>query len=180
MSDYRVASRYARSVFDLAVELKKIDRIYKDMLLLEQTCLQNQALLTVLRNPIIRYDYKLKILLQIFEKHVDAVTAGYLRLICRKNRAQILPETSQVFVELYHKEKGIVRAKVSSAVKLSAELINDFENIISKATGNKVVLETKVDSSLIGGYVLQVGDYQIDDSLKSKLNTLRRELKKRP
>ena len=52
--------------------------------------------------------------------------------------------------------------------------------MLTKETGKKVVLETKVDESLLGGFILKVGDNQIDDSLKTKLNNLRRELKRRP
>ena len=180
MSDFRVASRYARSVFDLAIELKIVDKVYDDMLLLGQVCADNRKLVILLKNPIVRYDYKLRILHKIFEKHVNKLTIKFFDLICRKNRASILPEVSRVFVMLYHDHKGIVSADVSTAVALSVAIKKEFEEIIGKATGKKVELDTKVDESLIGGYVLRIGDNQIDDSLKSKLNNLRRELKSRP
>ncbi|MCK5209152.1 MAG: ATP synthase F1 subunit delta [Cyclobacteriaceae bacterium] len=180
MSEFRVASRYARSIFDLAIEMKNVDRVYKDMLIVGQVLQENGKLVTLLKNPIIRYDYKLRILNKVFEKHLNELTLRFFNLICRKNRAQILPESSKAFVDLYHEYKGIVRANVSTAVTISAQIRIDFENIISRATGKKVELETKVDESLLGGYVLRIGDNQVDDSLKSKLNNLRRELKSRP
>ncbi len=180
MSEYRVASRYAKSVFDLAIELKLVDQVYKDMLLLEQVCKDNRSLVILLKNPIIKYDYKLKVLNRIFEKHVGDLTKKFFALVCRKNRADILAEASRVFVSLYHDYKGIVRAHVTSAVDLSKEIRKDFEAIVSKATGKKVELNTKVDESLIGGYVLQVGDNMVDNSLKNKLGSLRRGLKSRP
>lgn len=180
MSDFRVASRYARSVFDLAIELKIVDKVYADMLLVEQVCTSNRKLVTLLKNPIIRYDYKLRILHKIFKKHIDKLTLKFFDLICRKNRAGILPEVSNVFVMLFHDYKGIVKADIATAVELSVTLKKDFEGIVAKATGKKVELETSVDESLLGGYVLRIGDKQIDDTLKSKLNNLRRELKSRP
>lgn len=180
MSDFRVASRYARSVFDLAIELKIVDKVYADMLLVEQVCASNRKLVTLLKNPIIRYDYKLRILHKIFKKHIDKLTLKFFDLICRKNRAGILPEVSKVFVMLFHDYKGIVKADIATAVELSATIKKDFEGIVAKATGKKVELETSVDESLLGGYVLRIGDKQIDDTLKSKLNNLRRELKSRP
>ncbi len=180
MSDFRVASRYAKAVFDLAIELKNVDRAYTDMLIVEHVCDQNRKLVILLKNPIVRYDYKLRILNKIFEKHLDKLTLKFFNLICRKNRANILPEVSRVFVELYHEYKGIVRADVTTAMEISAIIKKDFENIIAKATGKKVELESKVDESLIGGYILKLGDRQVDNSLKSKLNNLRRELKSRP
>ena len=180
MSEFRVASRYARSIFDLAIELKIVDKVYNDMLVIEQVCKENIKLIILLRNPIVRYDYKLRVLNKVFDKHVNELTSNFFGLICRKNRASILPEVSKVFVSLYHDYKGIVRANVSTAVDLSSSLKQEFEAIITKATGKKVDLETTVDESLLGGYVLNIGDSQIDDSLKSKLNNLRRELKSRP
>ena len=180
MSEYRVASRYAKSVFDLALETKLVDKVYNDMLLVEQVCNENRPLVTLLKNPIIRYDYKLNVLTKIFQKHINELTLKFFKLICRKNRADILPDTSKVFVALYHEYKGIIRADVTSAVKLSAAIQKDFEGIVSNATGKKVELETKIDASLIGGYILQVGDNMIDNSLKNKIHKLRRELKSRP
>ena len=180
MSDFRVASRYARSVFDLSIELKLVDKINKDMLLLDQVCNTSRDLVTLLRNPIVRYDYKLRILQKIFEKHVDALTLKFFDLICRKNRANILPEVAEVFTTLYRDYKGIVKADVSTAVAISAAIKKDFESIVGKSTGKQVELKSTVDESLLGGYILRVGDTQVDNSLKSKLNNLRRELKSRP
>ncbi len=180
MSDFRVASRYARSVFELAIELKIVDKIYDDMVLMNQVYSSNRNLVTLLKNPIVRYDYKLRVLNRVFDGHLNELTMKFLALMCRKNRAQIILETNRVFMDLYRGYKGIVQANVSSAVALSANLKKEFEGKISKATGKKVDLDTKVDASLLGGYVLQIGDRQLDDSLKGKLNNLRRELKSRP
>ena len=92
MPEFRVASRYARSVFDLSIELKNVDRIYQDMLVIEKVCTENRKLVILLRNPIIRYDYKFRVLNRIFENHLDTLSIRFFHLICRKNRAAILPE----------------------------------------------------------------------------------------
>ena len=81
MSDFRVASRYARSVFDLAIELKVVDKVYNDMLLLGQVCEDNRQLVILLKNPIVRFDYKLRIIRKIFDKHVDELTLKFFGLI---------------------------------------------------------------------------------------------------
>lgn len=180
MSEFRVAARYAKSVFDLVIELNKTEKIYKDMHLIGLVCSENRNLVNLLNNPIIKQDVKLSILTKIFKKHIDPITLNLLGLICRKNRTNVLPDISKQFVSMYNEYKGIVRANVTSAVSLSAQIKNDFESIIAKETGKKVALDMKVDETLLGGYVLRVGDRQIDDSLKTKLNNLRREFKHRP
>lgn len=177
MSGYRVASRYAKSVFDLAIELKLVEKVYEDMLLIEKVCEENRNLVTLLKNPIVRYDYKLNVLNKIFGQHISKLTSKFFAMLCRKNRASVLPDTSRIFVALYHDYKGILRASVTTATKLSAQLQKDFEIAISKATGKEVELTPEVDETLIGGYKLQVGDDMIDNSIKNKLNSLRRTLK---
>lgn len=180
MSEYRVASRYARSIYDLAQELKQTERVYKDMLVVEKVCKENRNLVTLLKNPVVRYDYKLKILVRIFKSHVSDNTIKFFGLVCRKNRSDILMEISQLFVDIYHEEKGIVRATVTSAVLISDSLQKEFTDLVAKSTGKEVDLTAKVDESLIGGYVLRVGDNMVDNSIKNKLNTLRKNLKSRP
>jgi len=179
MSEFRVASRYARSIFDLSIELKIVDRIFDDMRIVEQVCADNRKLVVLLKNPIVRYDYKLRVLNRIFERHLDTLTIKFFNLICRKNRAGILPDVTKTFVSLYLDYKGIVKAELAAAIELSSSIKKEFERIVAKATGKEVELDTIVDESLIGGYILKIGDNQIDDSLKSKLKSLRRELKGR-
>lgn len=177
MSDFRVASRYAKALFDLSLEQKKADKVYQDMVLVEKVCHENRALVTTLKNPIVRSDYKQRVLVQLFQKNVEPATLAYFKLICKKNRAQTLPDASKVFISLYNDYKGIVQSTVTTAAALSDASRKDFESIIAKSTGKKVELEVKTDPTLIGGYILRIGDRQIDDSIKTKLNDLKRELK---
>ena len=180
MSDLRVASRYSKALIDSAVEQKAVEKVYQDMLLIDEVCSQNRKLVVLLKNPTIKYDYKLRVLQEIFKKHVTPLTLNFINLICRKNRADILPDTGAVFTKLYDELNGIARANVSTASEISSALKKEFSQILVKETGKKVELVTTTDESLIGGFVLRIGDDQIDDSLKSKLNSLRREMKSRP
>lgn len=180
MSDLRVASRYSKALIDSAVEQKAVEKVYQDMRLIDEVCTQNRKLVVLLKNPTIKYDSKLRVLQGIFKKHVTPLTLSFINLICRKNRANILPDTGAVFTKLYDEYNGIARANISTASEISPSLKKEFENILVKETGKKVELVTTTDESLIGGFVLRIGDDQIDDSLKSKLNSLRREMKSRP
>lgn len=179
MSDFRVASRYARSLFDLSLELKNSKKIFDDMLIVGKVCQDNRKLVILLKNPIVRYDYKLRILNKIFSGHLNDLTLKFFGLICRKNRASILPDCSKVFVKLYHEHNGIIEASVASATELPEALKKEFASLVEKSTGKTVELDSSVDRSLIGGYQLKVGDLLIDDSLKNKLNILKRGLKSR-
>ena len=177
MSDYRVARRYAKSIFELANEKQTLEEVHASMVLIFNTCSQNRDLVLLLRNPVIRYDYKLRVLKRIFENNIDGLSGLFLELLTRKNRSSILPSVAEVFSELYNEYKQITIARVTTAVPLSAGLRKAFIDSIKKEN-EEVILSEKVDESLIGGYILNIGDKQIDDSILRKLKSLEKELTK--
>ncbi len=179
MSDYRVATRYALSVFQLAEELNLIEQVYSDMLVVDKVCSENRNLILLLKNPIIRYDYKLRVLQRIFKGKIEKLVMQFFGLICRKNRASILPHASKSYIELYDEYKGILRATITTAVPLSEDLKKEFVRKLEEITGKQIILVEKVDESIIGGFILKSGDQQINDSIVNKLNELRRKLIRR-
>ncbi len=173
MSDVRVASRYAKSLLELADEQGKVEEVHKDMMLLDTTCSQNRDLTVVLKNPIIKNDKKKAILEAIFGGKVSDLTMAIFDIITRKNRASELPAIAGEFHRQYNVYKSIETAKVTTAVKLDEGLRASFEKIVKQISDKKSVeLEEIVDEKIIGGYVLTVGDRQLDDSIKSKIKEL--------
>lgn len=175
MSDSRVAKRYAKSILELAIEKQILEEVHDSMTLIFNTCTQNRDLVRLLKSPVVSYDYKLRVLKRIFEGKIDALTSRFLELLTKKNRSSILPSVAEVFSALYNKYKNITIARVTTAVPLSAELRKTFIDKIKK-DNEKVILNEEVDESLIGGYILNIGDKQIDDSVLRKLKSLEREL----
>jgi len=112
------ASRYAKSILDLAVEKKQLDAVYKDMILIKSTIESSHDLKVFLKNPVARVDKKLSVLKVLFSKNVSKLTNAYLELVANKKRANILFEISIEFVEQYRKFNGITTAVITSAVKL--------------------------------------------------------------
>ena len=83
-----------------------------------------------------------------------------------------LPEISQVFSEFIDDAEGIVQAQVESAVALSAQEDQDIVATLAQMLHKKIVLKSAVNTALLGGFVVRVGNYLIDLSLKSKLDGL--------
>lgn len=176
MSDYRVAKRYAKSVLELALEKKAEDKVIKDMEYITAVCQQNRSLVAALKSPVITRDKKYNILINIFKSSISEISLKLLEILNRKYREEILPEVARAYVDLYREHKGIVLASVTSAIKLPADMVKSFESAVTKKTGKTVLLDQKVDPEIIGGYILNIADEQLDNSVKSKLNTLKREL----
>jgi F-type H+-transporting ATPase subunit delta len=176
MSESTVAIRYAKSLIDLAKEKNLTEEVYQDMIFFKQTADDNRGLLLALKSPVVRHDKKMSILKNIFESRVNPVSFSIFNIITKKNREAIMYPIADEFVKLYDEQKGIVKAHVTSAVSLTDDLRTQFSKIVSDATGRTVQLSEKIDERLIGGYVLRVGDKQIDASIRKQLNDLKLNL----
>jgi F-type H+-transporting ATPase subunit delta len=176
MSVGTVASRYAKSLIELAEEKKVVEEVYKDMLLFKQISAENRGLMLALKSPVVRHEKKLGILKALFKERVHPVSYTIFNIITKKNRESILDSIAEEFVTLYNSYKGIQKAMITTSTPLTPALRAQFNKIVADATGKTVELEEKVSEKLIGGYVLRVGDRQIDASLKSRLNELKLEL----
>nr|WKN37683.1 ATP synthase F1 subunit delta [Tunicatimonas sp. TK19036] len=175
MTDVRVASRYAKSLIELAIEKNALEDIYKDMQLFSETCQSNRDFLLMLKNPIINHNKKKAILYKIFQGRVNEASLAIFDIITRKNREAILPSIAEEFISQYRQYNGIDKVVVTSSVPLTSELRQKLISNIKERTGKKVDLTEKVDPNLIGGFVLQIGDRMMDNSVKSKLKALEYE-----
>src|SRR5690606_37331222 len=113
------------------------------------------------------------ILKKIFENRVTNVTFSIFNVLTRKNREQLLYPIAQEFHKLYDEQKGIQKVQISTPVALTDAQKAEFSKVVSESTKKTVELTEKIDESLIGGYVLKIGDTQIDTSVKHKLNVLK-------
>lgn len=174
MSDYRVASRYAKSFMELSIELKELEQSHASMQLIRKVCKENSNFVRLLNNPVIRYDYKLRIINRIFKDNVNELSSRFMSLLCKKGRESILPEITKVFLDQYNQHKGIIIAEVESAVPLTDDIKVALKSLVGK-NKNTVILEEEVNEDIIGGYILKIGDRQLDNSLSTKLKKLKRE-----
>lgn len=175
MSEIQVASRYAKSLIDLAEEQSALEKVREDIASFVNTLKASSQLRAVMANPIINPDKKFAILSQLFGANVHPMVLSFFRIVTNKGRSGILYGTAQEFLNEYDSRKGIVNATVISAAPLNEENTIKIVNAVQEATKGKVHLTTKVDPDLIGGFVLKVGDKQFDTSISSTLNKLKKE-----
>jgi F-type H+-transporting ATPase subunit delta len=181
MAESRVASRYVKSLLTLAVDQNALDAVHHDMLLFSRVCDDNRAFTLMLRNPVIKHDKKREVLERLFKGKVHALTMAIFDIITRKNREPLLPAIAREFHLAYNNYKGIERATVTTAFKLDAKLKGEMEQLVREIGKKKEVeLIEKVDADMIGGFVLNVGDRQVDASIKSKLKALKVKFSQNP
>jgi F-type H+-transporting ATPase subunit delta len=176
MSSYRIASRYAKSLMDLAVERGKLEDVYQDINAFAEAT-KNRDFLLLLKSPIVKADKKEKVLDAIFSDKIDPLTNSFLHIIIRKGRESQLAEIAQEFINQYREIKGISIVNVVSAEPISEETLSSIRNklVDSKLTRGNIEFKTTVDKSLIGGFVISFEDKLYDASVKHQLDELRKQ-----
>ncbi len=180
MSDYRVASRYAKSLIDLSIEKGVLDDVNNDMVAFSEVCTQNHDFYLMLKNPIINHDKKLKILKALFSDKFNALSLAIFELITRKHREAFLPAIAKEFHHQYNVNQGIETATVVTTFPLTDVLRKEFNEAVHQLTGKTPELIEEVDESIIGGFILKLGDKQVDDSISGKLKELKLEFSHNP
>ncbi|HEY4109989.1 ATP synthase F1 subunit delta [Puia sp.] len=172
----RLAARYAKSILDLSLERGQLEDVYKDMLLLKQTCRDSKELVNLLRSPVIKSDKKGKILDAIFTGKISPLTSAFITLLLNKDREGHLPEIAQAFVEQYKTHKGIATVKLTTAVPVSDDVRQVIlQKLKTERNLQQVELDTEVRPELIGGFILEIGDERMDDSVAFELNNIRKQ-----
>ena len=169
-----VASRYAKSLIDLAVETKQLEEVRKDMQLIKAVCDSNRDFVLLLESPVVKTDKKLAIFKSLFEGKVSKTTSAFLNLIASKRREGYIDDIAREFDEQYKQHKNITTAEVKTAVPLDSKLKKQIMELVKNSVSGEIELIEKVDPSLIGGFVLTINDKQVDQSVKRKLNDLRK------
>jgi F-type H+-transporting ATPase subunit delta len=180
MGSTRVASRYAKSLIELAKEKNHLEQVSADMELLVKIAGENPQFAKVMNNPIIGHDKKQSILNALFKGRVDDLTFSLFSIITRKNRETHLVEIGKEFIHQYRLLQGIELAEITTTFPLTDSLREDFRRLIAKTEKRKVALQEKIDKNIIGGYILKIGDRQVDESIKAKLQKLKSKFKDNP
>jgi len=175
MKDTIIANRYARALFDLALEKDMLETVKGDMELLISTVRQSRDLKRMLKSPVIRTDRKIAIIRELFGKRMDEISLRYIEIITRNGRETFLEGIAAEFITLYRKHMNIIAASLTTAVRVDDDIRNRIVNLLEKETGATIELSEKVDHELIGGFILTFGDKQYDASLKRQIKRLRKE-----
>jgi F-type H+-transporting ATPase subunit delta len=175
MTQSKIAYRYAKALFDYAVDEKILDEVYADMELVGMVCKQNRDFRIILRSPVINKKKKIAILREIFKDHLTPATMTYLQIITRKSRENYIPDIPIYFIELFYEEKNIKTAILKTAVPVDESLRKKVIALLEKKMQARIKLTEEVDPGLIGGFIIQVDDQQYDSSIQRKLKMLKRE-----
>ena len=178
MRQTRAANRYAKSLLLLAIEKKATEEIFADMNVISDTIAANRDLEILLKSPVIKSDKKSVILEQIFSDRVSKISSEFIEILVRKNREGIIEVIADEFEKLYKILNDVTVAEVRTARALDDQLRKEILNIVQKMADNKIELNEIIDPDIIGGFIVKVGDKQVDASVLRKLTEYRKSFSK--
>ncbi len=176
MANLQVASRYAKSLLQLAIEQERLDSVYEDIAFFNQLCRDHPSLLKTLRNPIMARHKKLAVLQSLFAAQKSELVWRFFELVTQKHREMILPDMASCFLMQYDRYKDIKTAHITTTFPLSSALIAYFQKVVqSIAPCKEVKFIQHIKPAILGGFILQVADKRLDESLLTKLYLLKKE-----
>ena len=176
-----LARRYAKALFSLGKEQGKTEEYSSQLKAIAELYADDAAGINdAVTNPLYPLDVREKVMAKIAESvQADTILTNFLKLLIAKKRADILPDIADAMQAMVDKDQNISHGTIVSAVELNGDLMAKIQATLEKLTKNKVILETQVDPSIIGGIIAKVGDLVLDGSIKTQLNGLKESIKGR-
>lgn len=178
MSGSKAGIRYAKAVLQQAMDSDNASMVFEDMKSIQSTLTASKELRAILRSPVVKAIDKKEALLKIFVNTSELVKSLITILVDNK-RVSELGAVAESYIFLYNETKGVKVAKVTTAVPLSEALEQQVLAKVKELTGSaSVSIENIVDESIIGGFMLRIGDIQYNASIANQLGNLKREFSK--
>jgi F-type H+-transporting ATPase subunit delta len=175
MSGIRAAIRYAKAILEIADSKGVASEVSADMTLIAKTITGNTELTHFIQNPLIKTDTKKDVVIEVFAS-VNPVTQSLFHLLLENKRFEILAAIAVEYNNLFDVMNGVEVAKVTTAFPMDAALEAKVLAKIATFSDKKVTIENTVDASIIGGFILRIGDKQYNASVANRLHVLKREL----
>lgn len=173
-----LASRYATALFELAGEAGALDAVALDLQSLDTLVEESDDLRRMIRSPVLTRDAQRNAVLAVADKAgLNELTKKFLGVLADKRRLFALDQVSRAYRDMLAEHKGEMTARVTSAVPLSNEQLDEVKAATARFAGRAVSIDADVDPSLLGGLVVRVGSRMLDASLKTKLQHLEQSMR---
>lgn len=176
MNESKISVRYAKALFILAEEKDQLDAVRDDILLIRKVMTENELFSQYLGSPVVRSSQKSELVGKLFNDKLSLLTFKFLQLLIQNKRENYLDSIFRRFLDVYGMHKGIKSATITTVIPLDETLQKTVLDLIAKSFKTKVELTIQEDTSLIGGFILRVGDQQYDASVATGLKRIKNSL----
>lgn len=175
MNTNRVTVRYAKALFNLALEEKVAEQVNKDMLLIGETT-NIPDFKSFLESPVIVPSKKQTVFNGIFKGKINELSLRFFKLLTENKREIYLKSIARNYSDLYRKFYGIKSVQLITTFNIDSKLRKEISDIISVQFKTKVEMTEQIDKDIVGGFVLTVEGMQYDASVTTKLKDIKSKL----
>ena len=169
------ARRYAQAVLQIATERDDVEQWLADLEVLASAT-RNEDFVIFADSPKVPTADKVKVMQEAFGDSISQLALNLTYLLASRNAITSLPEIADAFEDFVDRGKGVERAEVTSSVALDQETLEGISDVLRDKVGKELLVSTKVDPSILGGFVAKVGDRVIDGSIRTQFENMRRHL----
>jgi len=173
MKGTRAAIRYAKAILDLAKDQNTTSVVNDDMKLITNTIADNKELKSLLDSPVVKSAQKTAVLKEVFA-NANTITTSLVDVLATNKRIVLIGAIATEYTSLYDESQGFQKAHVTTAVPLTDEMNAKVLAKVKELTGKEALIENTVDESILGGFILRVGDLQYNASIANNFNKLKR------
>lgn len=173
-----VAGRYANALFEIARDKNQLDEVANDLNGFQQLLDESDELKNLVTSPVFSAAEQVKAISAILSKaEFNTTTQNFFQVVAKNRRLSAIQGVIRGYKQLLSEHRGEVTAEATSAAPLSDEQQNTLKSTLKDIAGRDIELITKVDPSILGGLIVKIGSRQIDDSLRTKLNSMKTRMK---
>ena len=173
--DSKTAKRYAKAIFELALESKDIDTWLTNIRMVCESA-KNHEFSMILDSSKISSEDKNSLVDKVLSSKLSDLQLNFVKLLAKNQSFLLINEIYNQFEHEFEKHNNKVKVTLSSPFKVDSNLRNKINELVKNISGSDPQIEEKIDDTLIGGIVIKIGDTVIDGSFKNKLKQLKREL----
>ena len=173
-----ISMRYARALLKSATDQKQEDAVYQEMMTVAKSYLDVPALRHTIDNPMLSKDKKEALLTIAAGEKPCQLTKAFIALVLKEDRENVMQFMANSYITLYRKQKNVIRGKLTTAARVSAQTEQKMRQMVESKTNGTVEFETEVNPDIIGGFILEYDTFRMDASVKSKLNNILNTLRK--
>jgi F-type H+-transporting ATPase subunit delta len=178
MSLSKAALLYANSLYDLAIDKNAVPGVSDEMENIVTVIEDNAQLKRMLESPVVKHSVKLQIMRETVKSFAGPVMMQFLEFLGKKNRVDGLLEIGKAYTLIHDERQGILRVKLTSAIALTESQLSEIRSRLESEYRKTIIFITKINPSVVGGFILQVDDTIIDASIKNKLELLKKKFLK--
>jgi F-type H+-transporting ATPase subunit delta len=175
MNDSKISVRYAKALYQSALEADSLKEVMKDILLIE-TAWKTAGFTDMLYSPVVTTSSKKKVISAVFKGNISQLSFDFLMLLLGNKRENYIEAIFRNFKALFKDHEGIKSAEIILSSKIDDNIKKKFLTLLEKTFSSKIELIEQLKPEIIGGFILKVEDQQYDASVSSGLKKIKKRL----